>query len=204
MSAPKTSEQFEILGLLGAIDRDGNASQRSIARELDVALGLVNAYMKRCAKKGYVKVRQVPAHRYVYYLTPKGLAEKTRLTAAYLSYSLSYFRNARLSCAEALDAATAERGWRTVALVGAGELAEIAMLCAYERGISVKAVIDPAWPGATFVGTALVPDTATVADNVDGFLITAMKDPQTAYEAVLKAYGPTFVAVPAILGVTIA
>lgn len=203
MSTPKSTEQFAILGLLGAIDRDGNTSQRSIARELDVALGLVNAYIKRCAKKGYIKVRQVPAHRYAYYLTPQGLAEKSRLTAEFLAYSLSYFRDARLSCALALDTATAERGWKSIALVGAGELAEIAMLCAYEKGIAVKAVVDPIWAGEKFVGAPLVRGAADVALSVDGFLVTAMKDQQAVYDELSGTYGAGRIAAPAILGVVL-
>jgi DNA-binding MarR family transcriptional regulator len=74
-----------VLGVLTAIDRDSNTSQRTISRELDVALGLANAYLKRCVRKGLIKIKQVPRRRFAYYLTPQGFAEKTRLTAEYLS-----------------------------------------------------------------------------------------------------------------------
>jgi DNA-binding MarR family transcriptional regulator len=67
--------------LLNAVERDAAASQRRLTSELDIALGLVNAYLKRCIKIGLVKVRHAPARRYAYYLTPKGLAEKSRLTS---------------------------------------------------------------------------------------------------------------------------
>ena len=52
-----------VLGLLTSVDTDGARSQRRIAGELGVALGLVNAYLKRSIKKGLVKVRQAPARR---------------------------------------------------------------------------------------------------------------------------------------------
>ena len=68
-----------VLSLLNSVD-DGAQSQRRIAEELGIALGLVNAYLKRCVKKGLVKVSQAPARRYAYYLTPQGFAEKSRLT----------------------------------------------------------------------------------------------------------------------------
>src|ERR1700741_2143631 len=86
-----------VLNLLNSVD-DGAQSQRRIAEELGIALGLVNAYLKRCIKKGFVKVSQAPARRYAYYLTPKGFAEKSRLTVEYLSYSFSFFRLARADC----------------------------------------------------------------------------------------------------------
>lgn len=79
-----------ILGLLKSVEQDGGRSQRRLAAELGIALGLVNAYLKRCVSKGLVKVQNVPARRYAYYLTPKGFAEKSRLTVNYLTSSLIF------------------------------------------------------------------------------------------------------------------
>ena len=87
-----------MLGLLDAVEQDRAQSQRLLASELGIALGLVNAYLKRCIKKGLVKVRSAPARRYAYYLTPQGFAEKSRLTVDYLSYSFSFFRQAKTDC----------------------------------------------------------------------------------------------------------
>src|SRR5690349_9474292 len=89
-----------LLGLLESVERDGGQSQRRLASDLGIALGLVNAYLKRCVRKGLVKVSQAPARRYAYYLTPQGFAEKSRLTVEYLSDSFSFFRHARTDCAE--------------------------------------------------------------------------------------------------------
>src|ERR1700727_2815634 len=88
-----------VLGLLTSVDSNGSRSQRHIAAELDIALGLVNAYLKRSIKKGLVKVSQAPARRYAYYLTPQGFSEKSRLTIEYLSSSFSFFRQAKADCA---------------------------------------------------------------------------------------------------------
>ena len=49
------------LGLLESVERGGEQSQRRLALELGIALGLVNAYLKRCINKGLVKVRHAPA-----------------------------------------------------------------------------------------------------------------------------------------------
>ena len=87
-----------VLGLLSSVESDGARSQRRIAAELGIALGLVNAYLKRCVKKGLVKVHDAPARRYAYYLTPQGFAEKSRLTVQYLSDSFSFFRQAKADC----------------------------------------------------------------------------------------------------------
>ena len=83
-----------VLGLLESVERDGAQSQRKLASDLGIALGLVNAYLKRCVKKGLLKIGQAPARRYAYYLTPHGFTEKSRLTVEYLSYSFTLFRRA--------------------------------------------------------------------------------------------------------------
>src|SRR5882762_11973696 len=96
-----------MLGLLESVQRGEAHSQRRLASELGIALGLVNAYLKRCITKGLVKVGEAPAKRYAYYLTPYGFAEKSRLTVEYLSYSFSLFRQAKKDCIAVLDTAHA-------------------------------------------------------------------------------------------------
>ena len=96
-----------MLGLLESVQRGDAHSQRRLASELGIALGLVNAYLKRCITKGLVKVGEAPAKRYAYYLTPGGFAEKSRLTIEYLSYSFSLFRQAKTDCMTVLKAARA-------------------------------------------------------------------------------------------------
>ena len=66
------------LEILEKIEKDDNLTQRHLADSLGVALGLANSYMKRCVRKGLVKVHQAPANRFLYCLTPKGFAEKSR------------------------------------------------------------------------------------------------------------------------------
>ena len=63
-----------VLSVLDVVERDPSVTQRSVARELGIALGLANAYLKRCVRKGLIKVSQVPRRRYAYYLTPQGFA----------------------------------------------------------------------------------------------------------------------------------
>jgi DNA-binding MarR family transcriptional regulator len=72
-----------VLGVLDAVERNPSVTQRSVARDLGIALGLVNAYLKRCLNKGLIKIGQVPPRRYAYYLTPRGMSENSRLTPSY-------------------------------------------------------------------------------------------------------------------------
>ena len=51
------------LGLLDAVGTNSSVTQRLVAGELGIALGLANAYLKRCVRKGLIKVQHVPANR---------------------------------------------------------------------------------------------------------------------------------------------
>src|ERR1700732_2350870 len=140
-----------MLGLLESVQRGDAHSQRRLASELGIALGLVNAYLKRCINKGLVKVGEAPAKRYAYYLTPGGFAEKSRLTVEYLSYSFSLFRQAKTDCLVVLKAARAN-GIRRGAILGICGRAEIAAICALDCGISIVAVIDAQSELPSFIG----------------------------------------------------
>jgi DNA-binding MarR family transcriptional regulator len=188
-----------VLGLLESVERDGAQSQRKLASDLGIALGLVNAYLKRCVKKGLVKIGQAPARRYAYYLTPHGFAEKSRLTVEYLSSSFSFFRRAREDCSSVLKAARA-RGWNRVALIGVSDLAEIATICALEQGITIVAVVDPKAKSDRFVGTPVVASIDAVSGNFDALVITDLQATRETVKAALSALEAERVFVPVLLG----
>jgi DNA-binding MarR family transcriptional regulator len=189
-----------VLGLLQSVERDGAQSQRKLASDLGIALGLVNAYLKRCVKKGLLKIGQAPARRYAYYLTPHGFAEKSRLTVEYLSDSFSFFRHAREDCAAVLRAAHA-RGFNRVALAGVSDLAEIATLCALEQGIAIVAVIDAKSVNDKFVGAPVVKSLAAIADDCDAVLVTDLQATREFVAALAEGLGAERVLVPALLGI---
>ena len=125
VNGPESKDEQVTLELLDAIAERSDVSQRHFAAKLGIALGLTNSYLKRCAKKGLVKIKEVPANRYLYYLTPKGFAEKSRLTARFLSTSLRFYHQSAESCSE-LFGVCESNDWRRVILCGASDLAEIA------------------------------------------------------------------------------
>jgi len=190
-----------VLGLLEYVERGGEQSQRRLASELGVALGLANAYLKRCVKKGLVKVSQAPARRYAYYLTPRGFTEKSRLTIEYMSYSFALFRRAKTDCMAALGAAR-ERGYARVALLGASDLAEIAAICALDGGLAVVAVVDPELQADRFAGAPVVRHIDLVAPPPpDAVMVTDTRSAAATSEAAIAKFGAERVLVPALLGV---
>ncbi|MGE0500693.1 MAG: winged helix-turn-helix transcriptional regulator [Rhizobiaceae bacterium] len=196
---PKSPDEI-VADLLQVIDRDGGVSQRQLAAHLGVALGLVNAYLKHCVGKGWIKVSKVPTRRFAYFLTPQGFAEKSRRTASFLSNSLHFFRRARLDCSEVMRHAVG-RGWRDIGLVGAGELAEIAMLCATEAGLRVVVVADDLIDQDRVL-TVPVVATPDLVRNVDGWIMTTIRDPQAAYDRVAPIVGPSRLLTPDLLSIS--
>jgi DNA-binding MarR family transcriptional regulator len=188
-----------VLGLLNSVDHDGDRSQRRIAAELGIALGLVNAYLKRCVKKGLVKVHDAPARRYAYYLTPQGFAEKSRLTVQYLSNSFSFFRLAKSECAGVFEAAKV-RGFGRLVLAGKSDLAEIAILCAVEAAIKIVAVVDPRGDDAQFIGVDIVKSYADVKEKFDAVVVTDVTRAKLSFDAAVDACGAERVLAPALLG----
>jgi len=73
-------KDIRTLKILEQVDNGKTPSQRDLAGELNISLGLVNSFIKRLVKKGFVKIRTVPKKRLKYILTPHGAAEKSRLT----------------------------------------------------------------------------------------------------------------------------
>ncbi|MBL0941277.1 MAG: winged helix-turn-helix transcriptional regulator [Alphaproteobacteria bacterium] len=164
----ENSEQKILLKLMNRLENNPVVSQRALALDLNIALGLMNAYLKRCICKGWIRVSQVPAKRLGYFLTPEGFIEKSRMVTNYLANSFSFFRDARLQCVE-LFALCTQRGWHKIALVGSGDLAEIVTLMA--KGTSIE--------------THLVEVSAELND-FDGVLITDILTPQVTYDKLVS------------------
>jgi len=132
---------YRSLLLLDEISRDERLTQRELSKKLGLALGLVNSYLKNLVSRGYITVSTIPRKRYSYYLTPRGLAEKTRLTYRHLHNFTNLYRVARKDFQglfEALEAA----GRKRVVFCGVDETAEIAYLSLMERGLTLAGVID--------------------------------------------------------------
>jgi DNA-binding MarR family transcriptional regulator len=137
------------LHLLEEIEKNHSPSQRQLARHLDISLGLVNSFIKRLAHKGYFKVTHIPKNRVRYILTPKGAAEKSRLTYEYIKLSYVFFKDARRKMQKLLKDLESQ-GVKRVIFFGATELAEIAYLALQYTNIELAAVLDDLNVGKRF------------------------------------------------------
>lgn len=138
------------LTILRAIADNDRLTQRHLARELGVTVSLANLYVRRLALKGFIRVINIRANRLRYLLTPKGIAEKSRLTYTYMCRTFERYREARQSLQVALHPLT-EDGHKRIAFYGTGEAAEVAYLCLKEVGLDLAAVFESE-DGEKFLG----------------------------------------------------
>jgi len=182
------------LGVLEAIDSKKSITQRSIAKDLDMALGLVNSYLKRCVKKGFIKIQQAPKNRYLYYLTPKGFSEKAKLTAEFLTSSFTFFRKSRDQIEEILENCN-KKNWKKILLFGNSELAEITSLYSKNYEIQIIQVYD------TSNLRDSQQDNFPPASDLDAIILTDLTSSQESYEQLITIYKSKPILVPKLLKV---
>jgi len=148
---PVEIDQHRNLLILNELSGDDSLTQRDISSRLGIALGLANSYIKNLVSKGFITVKAIPPRRYAYFLTPKGFAEKTRLTYDLLHDYTRIYREARNNLKE-LFTKMETGGTKNIVFAGADEVAEIAYLTLYETGLSLVGVIDDELAGKQFFG----------------------------------------------------
>jgi len=173
------------LQLLNEVEQDSYVTQRSLATKLGVALGLTNLYLKRLARKGYIKITTIPSHRIKYLLTPRGMAEKSRLTYQYMQYSLTYYREMRQRLKQVL-AELSKAGAKRIAVYGTGELAELAYLTLREMDLTLVGFVDGG-QAQTFLSYPLWQVEALSGWAYDAVLIADLTDTKKVHARLLRA-----------------
>jgi DNA-binding Lrp family transcriptional regulator len=142
------------LKLLEAVEEDSRVTQRSLATRLGIALGLTNLYLRRLVRKGFIKCVNVQPNRISYLITPRGIAEKVRLTYEYMDFSLQLYGEVRQHLRGVLQECAAAD--RRVAIYGRGEAAELAYVSLKESGLDPVAIFDLE-SGPDFLGMKVHP-----------------------------------------------
>lgn len=188
------------LDLLTAVERGEVITQQALAKRIGIAVGLVNALVKRAVAQGFVRAREVPDKKYAYYLTPDGFVEKKRLVAEHLDASLGVFRQLRAQYVAILRRAQ-QMGASRIVLVGGGELAEIAVLAAATEEVALTAIVEPGANDSSRFGIAVFQRLQQVG-LVDAAIITDARSPQDTYERVRVTLPRERVFAPPLLRVT--
>ena len=85
-------DQFEVLR---KIQKKPNTSQRQLATSLGFSLGKLNYCLNALKDKGLIKIENFTKNpkklNYIYVLTPKGIAEKTKLTIKFMNRKMQEY-----------------------------------------------------------------------------------------------------------------
>ena len=88
----KPPQEIRELNLLQELEKNPVVSQRELSNKFGIALGVTNACLKRMARRGWIRVTAGLTHRRIgYYLTPKGFAEKAKLTVHLISWTMQHY-----------------------------------------------------------------------------------------------------------------
>ena len=80
---------------LRKVDKKPKSTQRELAEDLGFSLGKLNYCLKALKHKGFVKIKNFKKNpnklNYIYVLTPKGIAEKTKLTLNFMKRKMGEY-----------------------------------------------------------------------------------------------------------------
>ena len=179
-------DTYKSLLLLDEISKGEALSQRDLSKKLNIALGLVNSYIKNLVSKGYITIKTIPAKRYAYFLTPKGFTEKTRLTYHHLQNFTNLYKEARRDFKE-LFGSFYEKGVKRVVFAGADEAAEIAYLSLQEFDIEFAGIVDNDRAGRDFFKFKIMPFEKIREIEADFIIVSSFLRRDEIYEKLLEA-----------------
>ncbi|MGI6732402.1 MAG: winged helix-turn-helix transcriptional regulator [Anaerovoracaceae bacterium] len=121
------------LDILKILAENPNISQRKLAEQTGVSLGQINFLLKKCVKKGLIKIEGQTSKSIKYNLTPKGMAEKAALTLQYVRVSYAAVISLTDKIRELADSYEAD--YKKIYVYGnPGEMMEICKLALANRG----------------------------------------------------------------------
>lgn len=180
-----SADHFKSLQILDELSNNDSLTQRDLSSRLGIALGLVNSYIKNLAAKGFITVKAIPPKRYTYYLTPKGFAEKTRLTYNMLHDYTRIYREARKGL-KTLFRELHDDGKKNIVFVGADEVAEIAYISLQETDLKLVGILDEELAGKDFFGNEIKHMNFIENLDYDSIVITSYLKRDKLYKELLK------------------
>jgi DNA-binding MarR family transcriptional regulator len=178
-------QDIRSLQFLEEIDNNHSPTQRDLAKKFNMSLGLVNSFIKRLARKGYLKITTIPRKRLRYILTPQGFAAKSRLTYNFIQYSLHFYKEALRNLEDLLNELE-KRGVKEVVFYGANDLAEIAFTSLKAFDIKLTGVVDDLKEGEKFLGYTIKSIAELSKLDFEKIIITTIDSKETIFNELLE------------------
>ena len=92
-------ENQDHLNILRKIKKKPSSSQRELANDLGFSLGKLNYCLRALKQKGHIKINNFKNNpkkiNYIYVLTPKGIANKAKLTLNFMKLKMTEYDELR-------------------------------------------------------------------------------------------------------------
>lgn len=160
MSASQGKYDRQILQAIASGER---VTQRSLARQMGVAVGLANLLIRRLVGKGYVRIANMGARHVKYLMTPAGWDALAKATRASLENTVHLYTQTREHIRDSLASISEQcaENEKRVVFYGAGDVAEIAYVSLQNTDLSLVGVVDDARTGRFFHLEIATPDALT-------------------------------------------
>ena len=137
----KPSESMRDLQFLEELEKTPNLSQRELSNRFGIALGVTNACLKRMARRGWIRLGKIRPRRIGYFLTPKGLAEKAKLTMTFFSYNIHHYSRLKAMIGEKF-LEMASQGVKRVVFYGVSDEMEVAYVTLQGTNMELISIVD--------------------------------------------------------------
>jgi DNA-binding MarR family transcriptional regulator len=173
----KPSDGMRDLRLLEELEKNPIVSQRELSHKFGIALGVTNACLKRMARKGLIRIRGLNHRKIGYHLTPKGFAEKTKLSFHLISYIVQHYSELKKIISQRLLEMQGD-GLQRIVFYGVSDEMEVAYITL--QGVNLKLVgiveDDEKLKPQIIFGYELEPVSRVLELKPDGILITSLTD----------------------------
>ena len=145
------------LRIIDEISRASNLTQRQLSEKTNLSLGAVNIILKRLARRGLIKTKNLNPKKVDYMLTPKGFSEKAKKSYNYVVKTVNLVRIVREEIGKII-VDEYNRGQKKFIIFGNDDLADIIELALkgfdYERIENVKEVKEKNRNALVLIGEA--------------------------------------------------
>jgi DNA-binding MarR family transcriptional regulator len=133
----KPPQEIKELNLLQELEKNPIISQRELSHKFGIALGVTNACLRRMARRGWIRIMNQDHRKIGYFLTPKGFAEKAKLTLHLISWTVQHYSTLKdLIGGRLLE--MQNMGFERIVFYGVSEEMEVAYVSL--QGVNLKLV----------------------------------------------------------------
>ena len=136
----KSTPLYKEYLLLEAVEKNSNITQRELSHILSVAVSMINEYLDKVEKNGYIIKNYKSSKDVEYIITDSGKERVKLLNIQYLKSALSIHNAARKDITTFIEHVI-EKGFKNIILYGAGDVSEIILqTLEFDRRLKINIV----------------------------------------------------------------